>query len=300
MQAHIIFNPTSGIIKQRHKLEDLHRGLAQAGFTPIHHPTTCEADLDGLIDQLHGLVVVAGGDGTIRAVASRLYTRKLPLTIVPMGTANNVARALGIQDLKPGDLSGLAVPERRPFDLGLVRAPWGEDIFLEGAGFGFFADLLSAYDPAQGKSILRSLSTLIDTARHLQSYPSRLVLDDDEVMGDFVLVEILNTQAIGPRLPLAPEANPHDGLLDVALVRNEDQDSLVQYLVRGVAGSLDRLPNVEYHRARRLEITWSGFPLHVDAEVRPRAGWSSPAHGLVTIEIQPRALEVWLPGKRVA
>ncbi|HXF64255.1 MAG TPA: diacylglycerol kinase family protein [Caldilineaceae bacterium] len=298
MQAHIIFNPTSGIIKQRHKLEDLHHGLAQAGFTPIHHPTACEADLDGLLDQVNGLVVAAGGDGTVRAVASRLRTRKLPLAIVPMGTANNIAYTLGIQDLKPRDLAGLAVPERRAFDLGLVWAPWGEDIFLEGAGFGFFADVLSTYDPAQGKSILRSLSTVIDTARRWQSYPCRLVLDEDEVMGDFVLVEMLNTRAIGPRLHLAPEADPYDGLLDVALVRNEAQESLLRYLVRGVAGGLDQLPNVEYRRARRLEIAWSGFPLHVDAEVRPRAGWSSPAHGLVTIEVQPRALEIWLPGKR--
>lgn len=295
MDAHIIYNPTSGIRKQRYKLEQLQAALAGAGYTPYHHPTTCEQDLDAILETAQGLVVAAGGDGTIRAVADRVLGGRVPLVIVPMGTANNIARTLGIQDIKPGDLSGLAAPQKRTFDVGRMRAPWGNDIFLEGAGYGFFADLLSAYDPGQGKSLLRGLATLMGQARTWQSYPCRMVLDGTEVTGDFALVEVMNTRAIGPRLHLAPAADPCDGLLDVALVQREEIERLAPLLLRGVAGTLDRLPGVQYRQVQKLQLAWSGFPLHVDAEIRPAVGWTAPAFGEVTIEVLPHALELWLP-----
>ncbi len=295
MDAHVIYNPTAGIRKQRHKLEQLQAALARAGFTPRHHLTQSEEDLDSILDAPEGVVVAVGGDGTIRAVASRLLRHHVPLVIVPMGTANNIARTLGINGLKPEDLIGLAVPEKRAFDVGCMRAPWGEDIFLEGAGFGFFADLLSAYDPSQGKHPLRGLATLLGTARNFESYPCRLTLDGEEVTGDFALVEIMNTRAIGPRLHLAPTADPCDGQLDVALIHQKDMDNLLPMLVRGVSGGLERLPNVDYRQVRSIEVAWSGFPLHIDAEIRPAVGWSSPAFGEVIIEVLPQALELWLP-----
>jgi diacylglycerol kinase family enzyme len=252
------------------------------------------------LDTAEGLVVAAGGDGTIRAVAAHILAssgvaRRVPLVIVPMGTANNIARSLGIQNVKPGDLLGLAAPEKRTFDVGRMAAPWGDDIFLEGAGFGFFADLLSAYDPGQGKSVLRGLATLLGTARAWQSYPCRMVLDGEEVTGDFALVEVMNIRAIGPRLRLAPAADPCDGLLDVATVQREEMERLAPMLLRGVAGTLDRLPGVQYRQVRSLQLAWSGFPLHIDAEIRPAAGWTSPAFGEVTIDVLPQSLELWLP-----
>jgi diacylglycerol kinase family enzyme len=296
MQAHVIFNPTSGIIKQRYRPADLEMALAVAGYTPVYHPTTCEGDLDGALDGAEGIVVAAGGDGTVRAAAGRLIGRPLPLVILPMGTANNVARALGIDRLKPADLARLVVPEKRPFDVGLVHTPWGDDFFLEGAGFGFFADMLSTYDPDLGKSLLRGLATVFDSARHLQGYACRLVLDGEELLGEYVLVEVLNTNSIGPRLSLAPFADPGDGLLDLAVVHKEESDSLARYLINSLANRFDQLPNVHYFRGRKLEIAWSGFPLHVDAVVQPAVGWSSPAFGQITIEVLPQALELWLPG----
>lgn len=298
MDAHIIYNPTAGILKQRHKLEQLQAALAGAGYTPHHHPTTCEQDLDSILEAPEGVVVAAGGDGTIRAVASRVLNHHVPLVIVPMGTANNIARTLGIDGLKPEDLFGLAQPQKCTFDVGRMRAPWGEDIFLEGAGYGFFADLLSAYDPNSGKNPLRGLATLLGTARRFESYPCRMTLDGEEVTGDFALVEVMNTRAIGPRLHLAPTADPCDGLLDVALIHQKDIENLVPMLVRGVSGGLDRLPNVDYRQVRSMEVAWSGFPLHVDAEIRPAVGWSSPAFGAVTIEVLPHVLELWLPPAR--
>lgn len=295
MDAHVIYNPTSGIRKQRHKLEQLQTALAGAGFTPRPYSTTCEQDLDAILENVDGVIVAAGGDGTIRAVAGRVLERRIPLVIVPMGTANNIARTLGIGRLKAADLAGLAVPEKRTFDVGRVHAPWGEDFFLEGAGYGFFADLLSTYDPGQGKNPLRGLATLVGTARRFESYPCRMTFDGEEVTGDFALVEVMNTRVVGPRLPLAPDADPCDGLLDAALVRQKDIDSLLPVLLRGVSGRLDRLPYVDYRQVRSIEMAWSGFPLHVDAEVRPSAGWTSPAFGEVRIEVLPQALEVWLP-----
>ncbi|MGH2404324.1 MAG: diacylglycerol/lipid kinase family protein, partial [bacterium] len=94
-RARLVYNPGAGRAGGL-TVDDLLRALADAGFTPVHDPTATEADLDRLLENPVDLVVAAGGDGTVRAVATRLIGRDIPLAIVPLGTANNVAAALGV------------------------------------------------------------------------------------------------------------------------------------------------------------------------------------------------------------
>lgn len=110
--------------------------LIKAGYQPVYRATSSEEDLDHALDGVHGLVVVGGGDGTVRAVASRLIGKNIPLAVIPSGTANNIARALGIEGNSLEIIAGLEQPMRRYYDVGKVQAPWGEDYFLEAAGYG--------------------------------------------------------------------------------------------------------------------------------------------------------------------
>src|SRR3954468_12734901 len=85
----------------------------------------------------HGkMVVVAGGDGSIRKVASRLAGTKRPIAPLPIGTANNIARSLGIRGSPAEVIAGWEKPVERKIDLGIAKGPWGEKSFIEGLGLG--------------------------------------------------------------------------------------------------------------------------------------------------------------------
>jgi diacylglycerol kinase family enzyme len=305
MLATLIYNPLArgaGAAGSEALLE----ALAQAGFEPRHLATESEADLDEALRNARGLIVVAGGDGTFRAVATRVLGLDVQLAIVPMGTANNIARTLGITGSPQEVISGLSNPRERLMDVGQMRTPWGDDCFLEGAGFGLFAETLAQYNPEEGKSIVRALRALTETLATRQPHHFHLTLDGRDISGPYLMVEALNTTAIGTRLKLAPHADPSDGLLEIVRVREELRPGLLRYAAALVREELDELPAVEVERGRRLVIAWDGFPIHVDAIIRPgptEAAASPRAttaqadgdEAMVVVEVMPGALKLWLP-----
>lgn len=309
MQATLIYNQNSGGADSV-SAEDLQDALREAGYQPNYQETSSEEDLDPIIEQARGLVVVAGGDGSVRAVATRLIDKDASLAIIPLGTANNIGKTLGVEG-KPRDIiARLAEPRRQPFDMGRVRAPWGEDYFLEATGYGLYADALASYQPDEGKSVPRALSTLSKMMANYQPHDFQVSLDGKDISGCYLLLEVLNTSATGPRLVLAPDADPGDGLLDIVRIHEDHRNGLMKYVTGLLSETLDDLPSVEVTRGRKLELSWHGFPMHIDGEVRRRpnadAEDQDPAQGAdtageevsegrITIEIIPGALELYLP-----
>ena len=92
------------------------------------------------------LVLVASGDGTVTKVARRLVKSrsKMPMSVLPLGTANNVARILGFDVSIEAVIAGLRKGKTSSFDVGIASGPWGKCYFFEGGGAGLFADYLSA------------------------------------------------------------------------------------------------------------------------------------------------------------
>jgi diacylglycerol kinase family enzyme len=310
VQATLIFNENAGGNGNKELTpERLQEALLEAGFFPVYKATQSEEELDDALQDVDGLVLAAGGDGTVRAVVTRLIGRKLPLALLPMGTANNVARSLGIEGSPLEIIAQLKQPQIYRFDVGQVEAPWGKDYFLEGAGFGFFADTLATYEPEKGKSIIRGLQAFTNTLQQGQAYSTVLSADGQPVNGDFLLVELLNTKAVGPRLKLAPDADPGDGLLDLVMIQESDREGFLQYAGSLLTEDLDRLQTVDTKKVEEVTFRWDGFPVHVDAEIRPpnvkqnqepdgpSSRFSSPPDpGEVTIRVLRAAVELWLPG----
>lgn len=310
MQATLIVNPNSGIVGGAEP-EDLIRALGEAGYEPVLKSTSSEEELDTVLKGISGLVVSAGGDGTFRAVATRLLGKDVPLTHLPLGTANNVGHSLGTDGDALEIVAGLKYPQKRHFDVGVVTAPWGRDYFVEACGFGLYANGLKIYDPNEGRSLLRSIASIVETINEFEAHECQITLDGRDISGTYRMFEVMNTNRFGPWIKLAPDADPGDGLFDVVRIEAAQDESLFRYVRSLVAEELGELPNVEVSRGKCLEIHWPGtFPLHVDAEIRPPAGESSrqqnPAAGvmdasssaeenIVRVEVMPQALEIWQP-----
>jgi diacylglycerol kinase (ATP) len=285
-----------GTVRSTERMLEL---LQESGYDAVHVPTETAADLGAALKDPGELVVVAGGDGTVRGVVLALLARPtppVPLALVPLGTANNIARTLSLTDSPETLLRGLASPQRRPFDLGHLSAPWGEAWFLEAFGLGLIAQGMSSYDPTQGKSVVRAAQAAAQVLSQLEAQDCALELDGVSLSGRYLAVELMNTAAMGLRFRLAPDADPSDGLLDVVLVAEDARVGVNSYLVNLAAGSLGELPNVEVRRGKRFKMLWDGLPLHLDEEV-VRGGQVAAGvnGGVIDVELRAGALEFWLP-----
>ncbi|WP_188970402.1 diacylglycerol/lipid kinase family protein [Deinococcus aerolatus] len=296
--ATLIFNAGAGG-SGHSSPEVLAEALHHAGYSPVYRATDSEAELQSVLADVSGPVFVAGGDGTVRAAALYLAGRNdVTLGIIPMGTANNVARTLGIAGDPQTVIAAYAGAQAVPFDVGRVTAPWGQDMFLEAMGCGLFAEVMAAYDPEQGKSPLRAAGALGAVMRDFTPPPLTLTLDGvAQPPLDCLLLEVMNTPATGPRLPLCSGADPGDGLLNVVRVDAGEGEGLLTYAAALAAGDFAQLPSVTSTPARCTEIPYHGQPFHVDGEVRPaRPDLARPGTpSVVRVEVWAAALHVLVP-----
>jgi diacylglycerol kinase family enzyme len=101
------------------------------------------------------LIIAAGGDGTVGKVARRLAGRKTPLSVLPLGTANNLARTLGFDQPVQKLIARIGEGKLKGFDVGLARGPWGSRYVFEGIGAGLLAEYLRLPKGRKGGSFPR-------------------------------------------------------------------------------------------------------------------------------------------------
>ena len=304
MYATLIFNPNAGNTDQM-SVEEILSALEESGFTASYFATENEEELDDILSVVEGLVVAAGGDGTIRAVVSRLLGKNAWLTPIPMGTANNLSYSLEITRDPREVLSGLSGAKVQPIDVGRVHSPFGVDYFMESAGIGAFAEILKLYEPEKGKSLWRGLNSILAFFNEFEPVHCQITLDGRDISGKYFMVEAFNIPLLGPRLKFAPEADSCDGLLDVILIQEEARQTWVSFLTSLLCGEVLDHPAVERQVGKNLKIAWEGFAFHLDAVVQPngnaspasapqgdQAGWLA---GMIEIDVLPQAINLLLP-----
>jgi diacylglycerol kinase (ATP) len=219
------------------------------------------------------LVVIAGGDGTVARVTRRMVGRGVPVALLPSGTANNIARSLGLLERPFEELvRGWDAARRVKLDVGTVRGPWGERYFVEGVGAGLFARLLAkpATKVKKGRRPVEGgLRRLGKSAARYEPIEIHARLDGKDISGRYLLLEALNLRYVGPNLHLAHDSKPGDGHFDVIMVKEEQRDRLRYYLEHWEENR-ERLAMLPSLRGSRLEMEWTGFELHIDDKLRPK------------------------------
>jgi diacylglycerol kinase family enzyme len=271
----LFHNPTAG--EGEHKREDLIKQIEAAGYDCSYSSTKKEGIEESLPSD-DDIMVVVGGDGTVRKLAASLLERPLrekpgPIGLLPLGTANNIARTLGLKHTPGEIIDRWAQCNTRSFDIGKITGLEKNSFLLEGLGFGVFPKLIKemkdrkvkAEDPEQElKTALESLHTII---LNYKARECKIVLDEEEIIDKFLMVEIMNIQSLGPNLNLAPLADPGDGELDVILVPESQRDELAAYIERRLRYGKDEPFLYKAHRTKKVKVTWKGHLLHVDDEL---------------------------------
>jgi diacylglycerol kinase (ATP) len=232
MKVTLIYNPGAGSDEQP-SADELLRLVQAAGHQAVLRLAKDDSWKSAL-EQATDIVAVAGGDGTVGKVAKSLIGKGILIAVLPLGTANNIAKTLGLLDRPLQQLiSGWAAARRIQFDVGVANGPWGSRFFIEGLGIGLFTETMYRLDATSNADLAhldgtdeKITSVLEMLKERLQSPPVKKLkatLDGRDISGEYILLEAMNTSYIGPNLCLAPHANPSDGLLDMVLVVRDEQ-----------------------------------------------------------------------------
>jgi diacylglycerol kinase (ATP) len=290
MRVLLVHNPSAG--KGDHSRRELLDMLRLAG----HHVTYCSTksdDFPGMLDEPAELVAIAGGDGTIRKVVTKLRRRDTPIAILPLGTANNIARSLGIK----GDRLQLVAewPEAKAARVDLGLAEWSSECraFVEAVGAGALAAITR--DKVGGKlegkkRLLAGRDALRERLKDAPPLDIHIEADGRPIIGTWPLIEALNIGYTGPSLPLGARTHPGDGALELVTLPENRREDMRAWLKEPE----NTKPPVRTMRASRVRLKWSGTPaLRVDDQLLDIEG-----PGEMDISLQKEPLMVLLPQDR--
>ncbi len=249
MKIALIYNPDAGMGQL--EIDDLKSLFTAAGYELLS-VSTKNRQWHRLLSEPLSRVVIAGGDGTVRKIVPLLAERNIPFSILPLGTANNIATSLHQMHSVRHLIAGLSSARPKWLDLGLVRSESIREPFIEAVGVGLLAELMRqasaekstgrlASEETPDKKVAAALETLATLADHYPGTDCEFLIDNSSISGSFLLAEIMNISCIGPNLPLAPDADPSDGWLELAYVPLEQRDTFRRYLSRLRQGELDRV-----------------------------------------------------------
>ena len=298
MRCVIIYNPQAGKLRGRgsDRLERAQRILEEGGhettLIPTSGPGAAVALARGSVADGVSLIVAAGGDGTINEVAEGMVHSRVPLGILPAGTANVLAMETGIScNLETAARELLtSTPER--ISVGRLHfnnsSPTSRH-FLLMAGIGLDARViynLSAPLKTNLGKVAYWIAAFSLMGRRLEEFSVKI--EDRIYRCSFALVS--KVRNYGGDLKIARDTSMFDDRFEVVLFRGENSVRYVQYFIGVILNRLQGMKGVSIIRARNLDVS----PVR-DTRVYMQVDGEYAGHLPGSIEIVKDAITLLLP-----
>ncbi|CAG9621331.1 diacylglycerol kinase [Sutcliffiella rhizosphaerae] len=271
-RARVIYNPTSGRELFKKHLPEVLVRLEKAGYETSCHATTCHGDATEAarvaVERKYDLVIAAGGDGTINEVVNGLGEQdyRPVLGIIPVGTTNDFARALGLPRddiLACVDVITEGVP--MPVDIGRAN----DQYFVNIAGGGKITEL--SYEvPSKLKTVLGQLAYYLKGIEMLPSIrPTNVTIEYDGKVfeGEIMLFLVSLTNSVGGFEKLAPDSCLNDGMFDMIILKKANIADFIRIATMALRGEHIKDPSVIYTKANRVKVhTNEKMQLNLDGE----------------------------------
>ena len=233
-------------------------------------------------------VIIGGGDGTLNAAAPGIVDTRLPLGILPLGTANDLARSLSIPP-DPMAAAGIIAEGRlRPIDLGQVNGHF----YFNVASIGFSAVLARrlSQETKRRWGVLGYAVTAFRVLRRMRSFRVTIEHDGGLEKSRSVQVSVGNGRHYGGGMTIDAEARPDDGILDVYSLEIDHWwrlVALVPYLRRGTHGT--------WRDVRTLRT--SACTLHTRRPMRVNADGEIVTRTPARFRVHPAAVRIFAPAE---
>lgn len=282
---------------RRHDLsvDELIRLCAAAGLDAEvreSHDLPRAEDLAARLAERPARLLVAGGDGTIHhlvnAFAASPEVAWPPFGIVPLGTANDFARSLGLSGDWRAALEVAARGAPRPIDLGWVNGRR----FLNAVHLGTMAESTRRVWPWLKRGVRGGAYGLAvaTTAWRIRPFEASWIVGDVDGAGWALHLAIANGRYFGGGMPISPAATLEDGQLDLAIVPALPRGWFMQAAKRLVAGQGLSLPGIWRLRGEAVAVTCADAPgVSLDGE-------HFETGPTLDFRVLPGAIAVYLPG----
>ena len=281
----VLLNPhAQGGRAASHQADLLQWLLSQNHMMPLQAPDTVDEALALLMQQAPGSrVVVVGGDGTLQQWLPAIMAQQLEVGLVPLGTGNDMARAIGLDGLTPIEaLQHALQAPAAPMDVGSVR--WDppalggrllqsqvhERMFLSSLAGGFDAQvaLLALRAPQWLKGKGRYVWAIAAALMRLSNWPVQVFADQQRVYhGPALLCSALNTSTYGSGIPVAPNNAIDDGQLQMLLAEHFGRWGTMRLLPKLFKGRHLNRPGVRQLATQGLWVhSQTPMPIAADGE----------------------------------
>jgi diacylglycerol kinase (ATP) len=240
-------------------------------------------------------VFVLGGDGTVMEVAGALAGSGTLIGVLPGGTGNLLARAVGIPLRIPSAVRALLAGEELLIDLG--RLDDGQH-FAVAAGVGIDAAMVAGTSGRLKRRLGVLAYTIIGTRAALRAVAgrhllrARVVVDGDELSATAAAVMVANFGAVlGRRITLGPGIRADDGVLDVCIFTPASLAGAVRIAWRMLTGNFSTTPGMIYRSGRVIEV-------HVDPVQQFQADGDLIGPTPMRVVVEPRAARLLVPAPR--
>lgn len=217
-------------------------------------------------------IIAAGGDGTLNEVVNGIAAAadRVQIGLLPMGTGNDFARTLNLPSSVDDNIDILL--SQRTMAIDLVRLQNDRIRYFVNMSAGGFSGLVNEKLTPAIKRTWGPLAYVRSAAAalpELHGYRTKIVIDDTERLAiDLYNVIIGNGRFVGGGLPLAPNANPSDGLLDVILIPKSSKTEMVLLATQILLGKHRSSDAIVFRRARKISIrSKPGMWFNADGEV---------------------------------
>jgi diacylglycerol kinase (ATP) len=238
--------------------------------------------------------LIFGGDGTVHRHLPQLHQQKIPMLVVPTGSGNDFAKALGIRSVEIALRAWQQFCAERKnvkeIDLGVIRADGQETFFCCVAGVGMDAEAnaranrMPPWLKSRGGYVLAALQSLIA----FKPAEMNIMAEGRKIRRSALFIAVGNALSYGGGMKVTPQATLDDGFLDICLVGKMNKLKLLCWVPTIFFGKHLRLRQVEYFQARQVAIeTERQLDLYADGEY---AGQTPVEIGLIR-----RGLRVIVP-----
>jgi diacylglycerol kinase (ATP) len=272
----------------RRTLTDL--GLDLVEVRAVQDPSDLPKVLDEVVAARPGMLVLAGGDGTLSTAADRMSGTDVVLGVLPTGTANDLARTLQLPTDLVAACEAIVHGKTVDVDLGTI----GADRFLNVASMGLAVGVTRALNP----DLKRRVGALAYPIAAVQAYrlhkPFRATLefpagDHESIeLADLLQIAVANGRFYGGGVVVSPDAGIDDHVLDVYAIPRGTAWQRLQVLRHFVSGAFTEKDHVLHVTTRQVRVTTDpDVSINVDGEL----GLRTPQ----TFGIAVNALKVRVP-----
>jgi YegS/Rv2252/BmrU family lipid kinase len=293
-----IVNPKSGADAAKKIADQFAEYLLANGFD-VHKSFSksmsdvCELSAKAAMDDECGIVVVSGGDGTVREAANGLEGSGKPLMIIPSGTENLLANELGLEGQIDWLITVFEEGNERMLDLGSANGR----CFTSVMGFGFDGDIVKRVSDKR-KGHIRHLDYLQPILQSFREYSFpvlKVVADGEEIFNEAGLLFVGNISRYAMGLQILHKADFGDGLLDVCIYKCASRLRLIKHTALTILKLHANAEDVIYRQCKSVYVSSPSKDVRTEIDGDP--GPSLP----MQVEVIPQAVKVIVPkgGKRV-